>query len=500
MIHKKGFLLFQIILFFLLAALMLGLLNQVFLPKWSDGYKSGTTARGFYELPKNSLDVLILGSSHVICGVDANRMYSEHGISAYSCGTEAQPILGSYAWLREALRFHELKAVVLDVADVFAQSDEASYRKSFDYMRLSSVKLEALSRYRDINPDMSFGSYLFPLITYHSRWNELSAEDFNGPSDLSLRGFYIRTEVRGSEFAGVDLSETSERAPIPEQNLAVFLDIIELCRAEGLELLLIESPSIDFDTQSHNAIQAIADEYGLRFLDFNVTDQWPAIDYPNHMADFKHFNVHGAAAATDYICQALAETCDLPDRRGDPQLEQLDLLYRFELDRSLLQSAPDTLSYLQSIDPERYAVLMVSDGDKYSAARGDIALALEELGLRSVLAGEEKRCFAAVCESGSTLGEQLSPDAVSLEGQLSDGSLYRITADEDAYSILINGREYATDLPGLNLVVWDLENSRAADCVAINLSLGTQPLSRPESSLGDYGSDYTYGKADTPVY
>lgn len=478
MIHKKGFIIAQTILFFLLATLMLSAFNTVFTPKWSDEYKSGSNIRGFYDMPRGSVDVLVLGSSNVICGVDANRMYADHGISAYSCGTEAQPILGSYAWLREALRFHDLQAVVLDVANVFAHSDEASYRKSFDYMRLSPVKWEALRRYQSINPDMSFGSYLLPFITYHSRWNELTAEDWNGPEDLALRGFYIRPEVRGLPFPGFDPDEAAEPYPIPQDNLAVFLDIIALCRQEGLELILVESPSIDFDAASHRAIQDIADEHGLAFLDFNIPDLWPNIDHAAHMADFKHFNVHGAAAATDYICRELQSRCDLPDRRGDDYLDGLDAVYAVELDRVLLQSHKEAHTYLEALDNEHYAVLMASDPDKFAAADESLIQSLAALGMKTVLNDGDALAYAGAFAAGSALSEQRGPAPLSLSGSLPDGSTYTVTAAENSVSIRINGVEYAPDRPGLNLVVWDLRCGEAVDALAINAGLPSLPLTR----------------------
>lgn len=503
MIHKKAFKIAEVAAFFLLAALMLAGLNKVFLPKWSDEYKSGTTTRSFYDLPKNSVDVLILGSSHVICGVDANRMYAEHGIAAYSCGTEAQPILGSYAWLQEALRFQDIRAVVFDVADVFAQSDEASHRKSFDYMRLSSVKLDALERYEELNPDMSFGSYLFPLITYHNRWNELTAEDWNGPDDLALRGFYIRPEVRGMDFAGIDLSKTDKSSPIPEQNLAIFLDMIALCEQEGIELLLVECPSIDFDTESHNAIQAIADEHALSFMDFNVTSQWPAIDYAADMADFKHFNVHGAAKATDYISQQLLSVCDLPDRRGDEYQDSLHAVYAAELDAALLRGTQDARAYLQALDNENFAVLMATDPDKFSAVDDDLAASFAALGLKENLNTGEKLGYAAVTQAGAALAESRQEAPIALEGELADGSTYTIHAGEDSVSIVIDGREYATGDAGLNLVVWDLRRSEVVESLSINANLPSLPLIRPEGhpdgpggpGYDDYGgrSDDGYG-------
>ena len=292
-------------------------LNALLKPKWSEGYGSGTVIRGFYKMPKDSVDVLILGSSNVICGVDANTMLEEYGISAYSCGTEAQPMFGSYAWLCEGMRRQSIKAVVLDMGSIFDRYDEPGYRKVFDYMRPSALKLRLLAEYkRDIAPDADISSYILPLILYHSRFSELTREDISFRRD-SLRGFYPRSEIRNKDFDGIGTETSAECKEIPEADLASFYKLAEKCRERDIPLIHISCASVKFTAEKHNAVKKLADENGLVFLDFNETDKWPEIDYADDMADFEHFNLFGAKKVTRVISDTLLELVSLPDRSGD---------------------------------------------------------------------------------------------------------------------------------------------------------------------------------------
>lgn len=332
----------RLLCFAIIAALCISLASVILTPKWSEEFHSGTNARGFYQMPADSVDVLLLGPSHIVCGVNPNLMYEQYGISAYCCGTEAQPMLGSYAWLREALRYQDIKAVILDVQELFLDSSAVNFRKSFDYMRLSPVKWEALRAYKQIDPDMNFLSYLLPLIQYHGRYTELEQTDFTGDRSDNYRGYLIETKKRGADFTGYEPSPDDPAEPIKDENLIYFRKICELCRDEGITLLLITTPDIAFTAEMHAAVQELADEYGLPFYDFNITSEWPQLDYAEHMSDFRHINVFGAEVITPVITEELLSMTALPDRRGYGNFDAIDTAYQAALQEAL--EAPQEIS------------------------------------------------------------------------------------------------------------------------------------------------------------
>ena len=218
--------------FFLIAALLFCLITRIFTPKWSGYWKSSDTVTGFYELDEDSIDTLIIGSSQVISGISPMELYQSAGISAYSLGTEQQPVLCSYYLLREALDTQpNLKAVIFEVTELFNVCSEASYRKGLDYLPLNAAKWEAIQthvawaekREAEENGETapSALSYVLPIIAYHDRWSQLEQADFTyWRQDRTdpYRGFSIQTN-RGDEGAYEPLGEDASAAlaqPDPE--------------------------------------------------------------------------------------------------------------------------------------------------------------------------------------------------------------------------------------------------------------------------------------------
>jgi hypothetical protein len=69
----------------------------------------------FYELPENSVDVLVLGSSHAYQGINTSVLWNEYGYSAFNLCGAAQPIWNTYYYLEEALKTQTPKVIILDI-------------------------------------------------------------------------------------------------------------------------------------------------------------------------------------------------------------------------------------------------------------------------------------------------------------------------------------------------------------------------------------------------
>ncbi len=68
----------------------------------------------FVNEPKNSIDVLFLGSSHVLCGINPLIIWNEQQITSYSLATNAQMPYASLMLARLSQDFQKPKLIVLD--------------------------------------------------------------------------------------------------------------------------------------------------------------------------------------------------------------------------------------------------------------------------------------------------------------------------------------------------------------------------------------------------
>ena len=92
---------FKPILFILIGFTLFLVLRQLFIPKWY--YPSLTTREptsrvltGIYDEPRETIDTVFLGTSHMLYGVAPMELYEKYGIKSYNMSTSAQPIHLSY--------------------------------------------------------------------------------------------------------------------------------------------------------------------------------------------------------------------------------------------------------------------------------------------------------------------------------------------------------------------------------------------------------------------
>ena len=102
----------------------------------------------------------------------------------------------------------------------------------------------------------------------------------------------------------------------PEEYLRKILDY---CRDRGVQVLLLNLPAIVNEAAQgkYNAVSAIAEEYGVPYLNLLHHLDGVGFDYAADLTDTSHCNRWGAEKVTSYVGAYLKENYDLPDRRGD---------------------------------------------------------------------------------------------------------------------------------------------------------------------------------------
>lgn len=294
--------------------------NRILLPKYtsSDGWPTTSTFLKFYELDKDSVDVLFLGSSHMAAAVNPIQLGEEFGIRAYNLSSEQQNLFVSYYWLREALRFQKPETVVLDcyflerISFEPMNSEESFIRKSLDYMKWSAVKREAVGELCRADKGQSEVSYYLTNIRFHERWKSLTRTDFASYREIAdhdgLNGYKRLAETYGEDDY-VPLVDGSDRTMGAfAEPMGTYLDKIRtLCSENDIELILIMTPYFYEDAGLHNAISAYAQEKQVAFYDFNEEKLYHALNYNfrEDNCEKSHVNENGASKITSYLGRIL---------------------------------------------------------------------------------------------------------------------------------------------------------------------------------------------------
>jgi hypothetical protein len=324
-IRKKTML--KIILSVFITLGILYFLQLLVMPKYADDIVEGVFTEEYYKEENKEFDVIFIGDCEVYENFSPVTLWENYGINSYIRGNAQQYIWQSYYMLEDTLRYYTPKVVIFNIQSLQYDTaqEEAYNRMTLDGMKWSKSKVDAI--YASMMEGESFLDYVFPILRYHDRWSELSVDDITylfSKKQVTHNGYYMRVDVLPAENVptGRKLSDYSFG-----ENAWKYLDMMrELCEENDIQLILIKAPSLypywydEWDEQ----IVSYAEEYGLPYLNFLKLQDETGIDYSTDTYDAGlHMNLSGAEKLADYIGGILSVDYQVPDRRGEEELEEL---------------------------------------------------------------------------------------------------------------------------------------------------------------------------------
>lgn len=317
---------FKILLVVVFTITALLLLQRLLMPKYQTGIVEGSMIEEYYK-ESTTHDVVMIGDCELYENISPVTLYEEYGITSYIRGSAQQLVWQSYYLLEDTLRYETPKAVVFNVLSLKYDKpqSEAYNRMTLDGMEWSSSKADAIRA--SMTEDERFVEYLFPILRYHSRWSELTSDDFRYLFSKDLvthNGYYMRADVKPC---------TGFPDPMPladytlGENAMKYLEMMaKLCKEKGVELILIKAP-IEYPhwyDEWDRQIEAFAKEKGLNYVNFIPLQDEIGLDMTRDTYDAGlHLNVWGAEKFSVYFGEWLKRVAELPDRRGDKAFDSV---------------------------------------------------------------------------------------------------------------------------------------------------------------------------------
>ena len=461
--------------FLLVLLVCVSYLTEVFMSKWTTVCYETAVPREFYKLDQNSIEVAIFGSSQVAQGISGMELYEKYGISAYSLGTAKQSMPATYTWLKECYKTQKIKVAVIDVASLYYPSvSETRYRQAFDNMKWSIDKWKAVYEHcqRDANADPFF-SYVFKISKYHTRWDQLTEEDFTYDLDEQL---VFRGNALYSDRIALDVNELAYDNDTPVDDLEMnsdeleyLLKFIEFCKEKDISVLLIKTPRVDWNITQHQQVWVLAQEQGVPYIDFSSMEMIQALqlDTANDFMDYRHLNISGAAKLSNYLGSYLKENYELTDFREVEGFDELnyDRYCERRLD-SEMQMTDDIAEYIRYLDNDRYDVLIQLTADTTNLHIEELRDYLLSSGIVTDITAIDGLRFLCQINGGTCAYEEVEPRGFKHEGYLSDGIKYCLstsfsTTDEPIVDIDFESYTFANH--GINFLVYDNKNHMVVD-------------------------------------
>lgn len=419
-------------------------------------------------------DVFFVGSSRPMNGIFPMELWADHGIVSYNWAQAGHPPPAYYWVMRLALDYQQPKLMVIDCYGMHFDAKTTGVfglmHISMDSFPLSLTKIRAVRDMLD-DPSMteeynegekrSAFNLLWTFPVFHSRWNQLTQDDFLPQKNLT-RGAIANGDIYWDEF----IRDDSEKGRVFDTVGVEYLRrAIEECQSRGIEVLVTFLPLFGDAEQQAAAEYAgqIAAEYGVDFLNFFELEK------ANYHVDFAdsagHLNTAGARKITAFLGDYIAERYGIPDHRGEAAYANWDrdfALYT-EKKNAELRAQEDLYHYLMLLTGDSVdAALFVKDTALF--ADPVVQELLKGLGVEADMLSEDAALIvirgggerAAVLTQLPKPGESVETEAgvltggepITLDGmtlEISDAGDLRIAVLRDGEEIDQVSFDYAYD-------------------------------------------------------
>ena len=509
----------KIFIFILIGILVFSLIQEILTPNGlDDGGNTEQRVNGIKHLEKNSLDVLFFGSSLVYNGVSPILLYEKNNILAYSLASSGQPIEISYYLLENIFKRQTPNIVMLEASALMENKTESKIAKNsywryvLDAIPMSMLKINLAKEYNDKDFGDGGLSILFPIIKYHSRWNELNAQDFSNLKDnfmfsagetvkssinpsiitreqidywatklKDLESYRIIGQENGNDFSDFMKDEAMQYKPVISENSLKYISKMnELCKVHGTNLILFKIPDASYlherpqtwTKEKNEMVQKFAQENEIPYLDLVYAVDC-GIDFTQDTVDNgKHLNIRGANKVTEKISEFLSQNYNI-DEKSDVLYDEAIKSYEKVKKYAYMESEIDFQSYIKNLakNIESITIIISACSDYTSSLSDEDYALLQNLNLNYIDKGKYMDSYVAIISEGTTTYEAVSAQKITKEIEICG---HKIIVSSSGWlsghtsQIKVDGKEFGMGYEGLNFVIIDNETGVVIDSCNYN--------------------------------
>lgn len=301
---------FLIIIFrvFLVSLIFLGIfkyLNGIML---NENVKN---QRNINDMPKNSVDVIFLGSSHAQFSASPVLFHKYTNLNSYNMGSQCQPLEVSYEMVKEALKTQKPKLAFLEIYRAMPYSDVCKAESNYimaQYLLSGKEKQNVL----DYLPKEKALEYRQEFLNNHNNWkNYKNFKEFfvNENNKKEIDYYFGHHNMKISKYQNFWLPpqfEKKDNFKMDETIIEKFEKIYKLCKENDIELMLFLTPEDNYQPIDYYYRDKVFDwaiKNNIKYIDF--TDITKHYDYFMQVhGDSSHSNIMGANLVTYNLAKA----------------------------------------------------------------------------------------------------------------------------------------------------------------------------------------------------
>lgn len=322
---KKTTKILQPIIFLLLFVFLFVCISKMFSVNDSP---SQMIIKGFFQEPKNSLDVALIGPSELYADYSASLAWKNYGYTSYPLTMGAAPGSLYKPMLQSVLNRQRPKLIVFSINSFIQGSsdfkDPIELHRFIDNVPWSENRKQFI---RELIPKELQKQYYFNIIFSHVNWKRPISVAKNTAERLCMdahsqsytKGICSVSTIDGGSAIGqaVNINFDSEC----EKELR---SLLTYCKDSSLKnILFVRFPhQRTFNNpEQMEYISSIIRDYGYDFLNLNDNSKELGISLQNDFSDPEHMNVYGMEKMTNHLGNYIVSNYDVISKKTPSEIK-----------------------------------------------------------------------------------------------------------------------------------------------------------------------------------
>lgn len=396
--------------------------------------------------------------------------------------------------------FQDPKLYLVDIRHLaYSLVDDTFMRRITDNMQWSSNRVNAIDYMTSCLRDHLGESmlkkrvdYFFPITTYHSRWSQLSKEDY-GIDNKCFFGYWIKLHSKSFDEVDIKSRINAEPVEITSANLQFLSDFLDFCDIFGKKIIFTKTPNCLEEEQwgKYNYIQNIIEKRGYEVWDLNRCVDEIGLDYSSDFADDMHTNVYGSQKVSLYVAKQLMARFQFKDHRGDLRyLPYVEMSERFHdrLREEELRNCHDFLEYLDrliALDKNKYSVFIAVKDIQGYCLNSKATDKLKTMGFSraDILLEKVYHMFIGLLANDSVIAQNIGEEKepVIYNGEINGQKVSMVSKCWEGGNcavIKLGNHDYSKNGRGFNIVVVNNEMGEVVDTVVFDTHVESIPCYR----------------------
>ena len=262
-----------------------------------------------------------MGSSLIFTSLNSNIIDPIIKYESFNLGSSGQNIIQAYYNLVEVLKYRKIKLIILDVNTLITEDVKIGYiYNNLSGMNFSENKVNSFLNSINNNSVSDIietsklsmhevgGDIAGLIIKEKFNWkNDIKSfsEMFNGDKDIiNTKGFFERKKFILLDDYNKAKNKESVTRSISLKNQKFFMDFIDLCRKNNIDLILLQIPVLEKRTIKD--LDFYTDKYAIPYYNFSFKNDKDYYHYKyTDFSDEMHFSISGSEKFSQIFANTL---------------------------------------------------------------------------------------------------------------------------------------------------------------------------------------------------